>query len=86
MPKKVEEKDSMVALTEGIENQIRLIRMDKMGEFQNKVVELVNESGLMAQEMFFVLDVVKENVRGNFLQVIAERERMKESKEEVKGK
>jgi len=68
----------MDLLTKGIEAQIRLIRTDLMGEFQNKVVELINESKLMAQEICFVLDLIGVNVKANFMQARVQEEMAKQ--------
>ena len=74
----------MDLLTKGIEAQIRVIRTDLMGEFQNKVVDLVNESKLMAQEICFVLDLIRVNVQANFMQARANEEMLKQKKEAEK--
>lgn len=72
--KKEETKDPMGLLTKGIEAQIKLIRTDNMGKFQNEVVDLIGKTDLMAQEICFVLDIIKENVRNNFMRARALKE------------
>ncbi len=72
--KKEEKKDPMSLLTKGIEAQIKIIRIDNMGKFQNRVIDLIGETDLMAQEVCFALDIVKENVRSNFMRARALKE------------
>ena len=72
--KKEKQKDPMSLLTKGIEAQIKLIRVDNMGKFQNEVVDLISKTDLMAQEICFALDIVKQNVMGNFMRALALKE------------
>ena len=63
-----------------LEVEIRKSRIDAMGKFQNKVVALIDESQLPAQEIYFVLHLVADMVKGNFIQLLsrATQEKIKE--------
>lgn len=85
------EVDPMAKIAKQMEAQYRLLRIDTMGRFQNEIVKIVDSSNLMSQDICFVLDVVKDNVRVNFLKLLAYKEAMdkkasEEKTEKPKGK
>lgn len=63
--------DPQKELATRLEVEIRKSRIDAMGTFQNKIVALVDEAHLPAQEIYFVLHLVADNVKGNFVQLLS---------------
>lgn len=68
-----------------LEVEIRKSRIDAMGALQNKIVAIVDEAQLPAQEIYFILHLVADNVMGNFVQLLsmaAQRAKFDEAKKE----
>ena len=71
--KPIPEADQLATLMNSIDAQYKVMRIDMMGKFQNQLVELIGKHNLMAQEIVFVLEIVKDNVMGNFMQLVARK-------------
>jgi len=81
MTKKKEPKiDLQKELATRLEVEIRKSRIDAMGVFQNKIVALIDEAQLPAQEIYFVLHLIADNVKGNFVQLLSMAEQARASK------
>jgi len=65
--------DLQKELATRLEIEIRKSRIDAMGNFQNKIVGLVEEAQLPAQEIYFVLHLGADSVKGNFIQLLSFR-------------
>ena len=69
--KKEPKVDLQKELATKLEVEIRKSRIDAMGVFQNKIVALVDEAQLPTQEIYFVLHLVADAVKGNFVQLLS---------------
>lgn len=72
--KKEESTDYRVNLTRRLEGEFLRSRFEAMGEFQNKLVAIIDETSLPPQELYFVLKRVADNVMENFNKLIALKE------------
>jgi len=72
MTKKKEPKvDLQKELAVKLEVEIRKSRIDAMGTLQNRIVAVVDETQLPAQEIYFILHLVADNVMSNFVQLLS---------------
>lgn len=66
--------DYRVDLTRRLEGEFLRSRFEAMGEFQNKIVAIIDEAKLPPQELYFVLKRVADNVMENFNKLISLKE------------
>jgi len=76
--KKEEPTDYRVDLTRRLEGEFLRSRFEAMGEFQNKIISIIDEASLPPQETYFVLKRIADNVMENFNKLISSKEAPKE--------
>lgn len=72
--KKEKAVDYRTELTRKLERDFLTSRFEVMGEFQNKIVAVIDESSLPPQELYFMLQRIADGVMANFNRLLSSKE------------